>query len=108
MSDGHIISLQEAATLTANFRNNPVAAAVALIQQKGQSFPASTINLILNQPNVASMGIFYGLELLPPVFKLIIVGVDGAGNDIVAGLIADKGLTCPPNCGVANALNSNI
>ena len=108
MSDSHQISLQEAAQLTSNYRNTVVPIIVtALTGQKGQSFPVTTIQTIMAQPGVVSIRIYYGMELLPPAFKLIIVGVDANGNDVTTGIIADKGIVCPPVCGVPNVLNSN-
>jgi hypothetical protein len=37
---------------------------------------------------------------------LVLVGVTSDKNDMVNGVILDHGAMCPPECGVANNLNS--
>lgn len=107
-TDPHEITLAEAAQLTANYRTLPVATLVAALQgMKAQSLPLLSIQHLINQPNVAGVRIYFGADLLPPAFKLILVATDAVGNDIKNGVIIDRFAVCPPICGVANELNGN-
>lgn len=107
-TDPHEITLAEAAQLTANYRTLPVATLVAALQgMKAQSLPLPSIQHLINQPNVAGVRIYFGADLLPPAFKLILVATDAVGNDITSGIILDRTAICPPFCGGGNVLNGN-
>ena len=40
--------------------------------------------------------------------QLVLVGVDEDENDLCDGVLGDKSYLCPPVCGNANALNSDV
>lgn len=106
--DAHQIPLADAAELTNNFRNTVAGTvALALTGQKGQMFDKDAIQAVLNQTGVTGIRVYYGLDLIPPAFKLIMVGVDSSGNDVTSGIIIDKGITCPNVCSTNNVLNTN-
>ena len=70
------------------------------------------------QPGVYGRGIFdrilaqkgcVGIRLYPGVdedgrLTTLIVGVDGEGNDMLAGIIGDMPWRCPPYCSAANGV----
>ncbi len=104
--ENHQITLQQASSLTATYRALPAVSLIAALQGiKAQSLPVSAINSVISQPGVVSIRIYFGAELLPPSFKLIIVGVDANGDDITSGIIVDRAYMCPPVCGQPNVLN---
>lgn len=99
---------------------------------RGHLFSRADLEAVLAQPNAEGIRFYYGRdEQNQP--RLVMVGVDGADNDIVAsapiassadqplslnsasasllaatedGGIVGPGKTCPPFCGSGNALNS--
>lgn len=95
------ISYQEAADLTANFRN----AQEGSDYIKGEYFSKSSVQSILDQSNCVGVRIYYGIDDLG-FPRLVLVGVTADENDMVNGVILDHGAMCPPECGVANDLNS--
>ncbi|MES2628632.1 MAG: hypothetical protein V4616_06650 [Bacteroidota bacterium] len=107
-NENHRITLAEAAELTANFRNAPLAIVAAVLTGlKGEALGKNDIDTLLQQPGCTGTRIYFGLQLLPiPKFRLILVGVDANDNDLVNGILLDHGKLCPPACGISNVLNS--
>jgi hypothetical protein len=99
-NEDHSISLAEAAELTANYRNAQTGDYI-----KAEYFGKNAILDLLNQDNCIGMRIYYGLDN-NSVKKLVLVGVDGNGNDLDSGVILDKGFPCPTYCSSSNSLNS--
>ncbi len=98
-NENHSISLLDAADLTANFRSNHSTAV------KGFYYGKTAISAILNQVDCVGIRIYFGEdEGANP--QLVICGVDANEDDLDQGLLAEFGISCPPNCGTANALNS--
>ncbi|MDP2176299.1 MAG: hypothetical protein Q8K70_10365 [Bacteroidota bacterium] len=99
-NENHHISLQEASEITANFRNNmPPNGIIA------HYFGKNAILNILNQPLCVGMRIYYALDNIDQP-KLVLVGTDMNGNDIVNGNLAEFSIPCPTHCSDQNALNS--
>jgi hypothetical protein len=97
--ENHTITLAEASAWTKNYRRaNPNAV-------KGHFFGKDAIAAILAQENCVGMRIYYALDTAG-VKQLVIVGVTEAENDLYNGLLAERSIQCPPNCGDGNVLNS--
>lgn len=97
-NENHDISLQEASQWTANYRNaNPG-------QTKGHYFSSNAIKAVLAQTGCVGMRIYYA-NTDTGTKQLVIVGVAADGNDLVNGLILDRSVLCPPDCGNSNSLN---
>lgn len=95
----HKVTLEAAAALTRGYRDvapkgSPVAA----------MFPRNVFERLLAQPGCAGIRIYYGRNDRRE-HELLLVGVDGAGDDMTAGELFDFGVPCPPYCGGDNVLN---
>ncbi len=100
-NENHAITLATAATWTRNYRTaNPRAT-------KGHFFGKTAIQNILNQSGCVGIRIYYALDDAGAQ-QLVISGASSNENDLCDGLLADRGVACPPNCGVNNPLNSNM
>jgi hypothetical protein len=97
--ENHDITLNEAAELTANYRNSHPRAI------QGEYFSKKAIKDILDQSNCVGIRIYFG-EDKAHVPHFVITGVDSDENDLYTGLLAEKGWKCPPHCGGINPLNS--
>ena len=98
-NENHDITLNEAAEMTANYRNaNPG-------EVKGHYFGSAAIESVLSQTGCVGFRIYFAITN-EGAKQLVIVGVDANGNDITNGVILDRGMPCPPDCGNANVLNS--
>jgi hypothetical protein len=99
-NENHQISLQDAAELTANFRNShPIGTTIGLFYGK------ATIQSILNQPNCVGIRIYYAQDANNES-TMVIVGTDANENDMENGILAEYGIKCPNNCSNPNSLNS--
>jgi len=95
-NENHNISLSEASSWTANYRNaHPE-------QVKAHFFGKDAILAILNQPNCVGIRIYYALD--PDGKKqLVIAGADADQNDLFNGLLAERSWPCPPFCNVGKS-----
>lgn len=103
----HSITLDAAAKLTKKYRSigNIIPSLGVVI--KGEFFGKNALVEILNQNGCVGLRMYYGADdLLVP--HMVVVGVDANGDDQVTGHIADMSVLCPPTCGTANKLNSDI
>ena len=118
-NDPHYISPQDAAVLTARWRQNPPPGAL-----NGGRFDRIAFDNLLGQPGCAGIRIYMGMDLPgsntnPSLWTFVLVGTDAAGNDMVsaggamtAGGTSTGGGTeqnpfqCPPFCGTPSPLNS--
>lgn len=95
----HKVSLEAAAALTKGYRE---------VAAKGTPlaslFPRDVFERLLAQPGCAGIRIYYGRNDRRE-HELLLVGVDGAGNDMTTGELFDFGLPCPPYCGGGNVLS---
>lgn len=72
---------------------------------KGGFFHRKELDDLLAQPGCAGLRFYYGRKA-DQRDTIVLVGVDGDGNDLVQGVILEDHFDCPPWCGNANALNS--
>lgn len=98
--EGALIPLEEAAELTANYREQNPDKAIGF-------FIGKDILLdLLAQEDCQGIRTYMGCEENGDI-KLVMVGADSNEDDILAnGLVADKLFACPPYCSRTNALNS--
>lgn len=98
--ENHSISLDDAAHLTKNYRdNNPPGITL------GHYFGRDAIDAILAQDECVGIRIYYGLTD-EGTKQLVITGVDADKNDLYDGVLAERSILCPPDCGTLNPLNS--
>ncbi len=100
-SEGDPISLEDAATMTAEFRSENEGAT------KGHFFGNTILNDILKQRSCRGIRFYNGINSSGE-YTLIAVGAESSENDQIASehTIADYSRPCPPSCGTANDLNS--
>jgi hypothetical protein len=103
----HQISLQDAAELTANYRELPLGQLGQLLTNvKGAMFSNDALQAVMDQPGCKSVRFYFAVKSnIPPIFTLVAVGVDANGNDMVNGILLDHAHMCPPDCSVTNSLN---
>ncbi|MFN3444881.1 MAG: hypothetical protein ACK44D_04005 [Bacteroidia bacterium] len=99
-NEDHSISLAEASELTANYRNAQTDDYI-----KAEYFGKNAVLDLLDQDACVGMRIYYGQDT-SGVKKLVLVGVDGSGDDLVSGVILEYGIPCPTSCSASNTLNS--
>ena len=97
--EDHVITLAQAVKLIENFKNAPSAPTI-----KGGYFSRSIFDKILSQPGCVGLRYYYAKKD-DGTATLVLVGVDGGGNDMIQGVLGDEGWPCPPNCGAPNQLN---
>ena len=120
-NDPHYISLQDAAALTARWRQNLPSGAL-----NGGRFDRIAFDNLLSQPGCAGIRIYMGMDLPgsnnnPSLWTFVLVSTDADGNDMVGagsalsprGAAAGSGgdteehpYVCPPVCGATSPLNS--
>lgn len=97
-TEGTIISLNDAAELTANYRRaNPSSI-------KAFFFGKEKLKDLLDQTDCMGIRIYFGLDEDEKP-KLVLVGAESNEDDIL-DLILDYGEPCPSRCGSSNDLNS--
>lgn len=99
-NEDHSISLETASEWTANYRNTIITG-----ETIAHCFGKAAILAILNQEDCVGMRLYYALDE-EGTKQIIAVGVDGDGNDLYEGLLAERSIRCPPSCGATNPLNS--
>ncbi|MBL0341323.1 MAG: hypothetical protein IPP71_10515 [Bacteroidetes bacterium] len=97
--ENHYISLAEAATMTARFRES-----ITPGNKIAGYFGGDAIREILDQDGCVGMRYYYGLNSdEKPV--LILVGVTADNDDLYQGKLAEMSLPCPDYCATDNPLN---
>ncbi|TNF48427.1 MAG: hypothetical protein EP305_05510 [Bacteroidetes bacterium] len=96
--EGAMISLQEAADLTANYRNRNEGAV------KGYFYGKDHLETLLSQNGCVGIRIYFG-EDNTGTTQLVLVGANGSEDDLL-GQVLENGTPCPPRCGSRNDLNS--
>jgi hypothetical protein len=107
------ISLQDAISLTGNFRSNKENILDSTYRNQGtlpicETFARQVFDDLLQQSDCTSIRIYLGLDSNHKV-KLVVVGADSNDDDILATnteLIAEEGHRYPPNTPPSSALNS--
>jgi hypothetical protein len=99
-NEGKVVSLEEAAIWTANFRNSI---------QPGETIAhfigKNKLLELLEQENCVGVRIYYGLDEIGEK-NLVFVGADEDENDLVDGVILEFAVKCPPKCSEKNDLNT--
>lgn len=90
--ENHVISLDQAAKYVQNFKNFPRTPGV-----KGGYFGRSIFEKILSQAGCVGIRYYYGQDDNGSS-NLVLVGVDGGGNDMTSGVMGELSWPCPPYC----------
>lgn len=98
-TEGGMISLQEAAGLTANYRAAHAGQVLASFYGKDH------IQALLNQTGAMGIRIYYGIDNQGEK-QMVLVAADANGNDIL-GLTLEQGYPCPKYCSSLNELNGS-
>ncbi|XOV69346.1 MAG: hypothetical protein ACFHU9_09190 [Fluviicola sp.] len=96
---GEIITLSEAAQMTAAWRSD------FPNSTKGVKVDKEKVLDILNQEGCAGIRMYFA-ENSDGEKTLVLVGTDSGGNDLFNGMIVDKLSKCPNDCPDPNPLNS--
>jgi hypothetical protein len=99
-NEGSIISLADAADLTADYR-----ATITPGDTIAQFVGRNKLIDILNQSDCMGVRIYYGLDKNGEK-RLVLVGADSNEDDLYKGVIVDNLHRCPPKCSSTNDLNS--
>jgi hypothetical protein len=100
--EGSFISLNDAADLTANFRNTYSTAI------KGNFIGKNKINDLLAQTGAKGLRIYNGITAMG-AGTIVVVAADSSQDDILDAIdpmILDSAVPCPTACGASNDLNS--
>jgi hypothetical protein len=95
----HSISLSEASTMTAAWRNNHSGETKAVL------FNKASIQSLLNQTGCEGMRIYFA-ETATGEVTAVLVGADSSENDMYTGTLLDVGKRCPTECPPNNPLNT--
>jgi hypothetical protein len=97
-AEKHEITLKEAIEHVTRHRKNPVAYKV-----HGAAFERAAFDKILAQPDCKHVRIYFGQnEDGSP--SLVFLGVNSKGEDMVNGVLMEKGAFCPPFCDAVSIL----
>jgi hypothetical protein len=88
----HQVDLMTAVRFIKNHKSNLKAPSI-----KGGFFARNAFDKILAQPGVVGIRYYYA-QTDDGIPTLVLVGVDGKGQDIQTGFIMEKALPCPPFC----------
>ncbi|GAB5417639.1 MAG: hypothetical protein Crog4KO_26240 [Crocinitomicaceae bacterium] len=98
-TEGEFISIDEGGQMTAAWRNGGNG------DQKGVFFGKDRLESMLNQDGCAGVRMYFA-ENQKGEKTLVLVGVEADENDMINGLILDRGPICPTTCSPDNPLNS--
>lgn len=101
-TEGGLITLERAATLTAEFRKRNVSNPC---QIRAHYFGRNHIANLINQEGCVGTRIYHGVDPDTGAKEVVLVGVDQNGNDML-GMILDLSKPCPNTCSCANPLNN--
>lgn len=97
-NENHSISLEDAARLTANYRDEAGEGAFL-----GGYFDKSALNKILTQEDCVGIRIYNARsDSDNPTF--VLVGVNSEGEDLTGGELSEYANACPPFCPKASEL----
>jgi hypothetical protein len=99
-NEGAVITLAEGAKMTANYR-----ATISVGETIAHAAGKNLINSVLGQAGCVGMRFYYAINNSGDK-QLVLVGVDGNGDDMEQGVIVDNLANCPPVCSKKNSLNS--
>jgi hypothetical protein len=99
--EDHSISIEDAAQLTQNYREQANSGDVL-----GEFFGKQALLSILSQEGCVGIRCYFGKRANGQL-ALVLTGVDENEDDLLEeGEIAETGTSCPPNCSNSNDLNS--
>lgn len=91
-NEGEMVSLEDAARWTANYRNSEHFDGVNAI-----FYGINHLNSLLNQRACQGIRIYKAIDDDGnPI--MVLVGADEEGNDMTDGYVLERGFGCPPNC----------
>jgi hypothetical protein len=99
-NEGDFITLREGSEMTKRYRDTIQPGEVI-----GVFMGKEKIKAILDQSECKGIRFYFAVNDRGEN-TLVLVGADSNQNDMVNGLIADKGYPCPIECGKSNDLNS--
>jgi hypothetical protein len=97
-NENHQVDLVTAVRFIKNHKLNLKAPSI-----KGGFFGRNAFDKILAQPGVVGIRYYYA-QTDDGQPTLVLVGVDGKGQDVVTGLIMERALPCPPWCDAPSEL----
>jgi len=96
--EDHSITLAEATAWTANYRNAEPNEVLS------HFYGRNALMAILNQPNCMGIRIYNAIN--PDGEKcLVLVGAKADESDMYTGVLAERGMKCPPMCPPGSPLN---
>ena len=96
----HKIQLEEAKAMARKHRDESPGGS-----ERAHMFPREVFQTLLNNPKVQGIRLYHG-KGGDGKGSMIVVGVDGDGNDLLTeGEIFDRGFPCPPVCSGGSSLN---
>ncbi|HEY1047978.1 MAG TPA: hypothetical protein VGF79_16170 [Bacteroidia bacterium] len=99
INQDHHIDLAKAAEMTKKFRDcQPVGTIIA------HAFNKSIIQEIIDQPLCEGIRIYNAIDD-SNIRTVVITGIDGNGNDLYNGVLAEYAERCPQICAPHNPLN---
>lgn len=107
------ISLSDAITITTQFRSQKENVLISALRNQGilpicETFDVSSINDLISQDDCTDLRVYLAMDDNYKV-KLVIVGVDSRGDDILPKdneKILQDALRCPTSCPPSSPLNS--
>lgn len=97
-NEGEMVSLDDAARWTANYRNSERFDGVNAI-----FYGINHLNSLLSQRACQGIRIYKAIDDDGnPI--MVLVGTNEDGNDITDGYILERGVGCPPNCDSQNSV----
>ncbi len=97
-ASNHIITLDQATKYIGNYSAAPAFAI------KGAYFDRSIFDKILAQTDCIGVRYYYGRKD-DGTPCLVLVGVDGRGDDLTGGILGEDAIPCPPLCPPGSPLN---
>jgi hypothetical protein len=98
-NENHLVTLDQAVKFVQNFKNFPTSPTI-----KGGYFGRNIFEKILAQPGCVGIRYYYA-QKDDGSPTIVLVGVDGGGNDLTSGPLGETILPCPPFCAPPNPLN---
>jgi hypothetical protein len=92
-NENHIVTLEQAVKYVENFKSFPTTPSI-----KGAYFGRNIFDKILGQAGCVGIRYYYA-KADDGSSTLVIVGVDGGGNDMTGGILGELVFPCPPYCG---------
>jgi hypothetical protein len=99
----HIITLQEAETLTHAYQNAQQFQGLTIASLTN----SSEVIQLLNQPGCCGLRVYFALNSLNQL-TVVLVGSDSNGYDMTNGVILNKSELCPADCFTSPLISQQI